>query len=291
MIPKRIFYLWCGSNKPIDVEACVQSWRQVMPDFEIIEVNENKNPWFDFQTELKNNDWFKALYERKMWAFISDYVRVKLLNDHGGIWLDTDISAVKSLTPLLHEHAFLGRENDRHLESALIGAEKGHPFIKKLLNFYDDEIWQSQFYTLPRILTLFAEKEYGFVPGSKGILKLKDISVYPPEYFFPLKLKDQFCPECLTSNSYTIHWWKSSWGRPELTDWLKNKHIVGKQKAMGQKLTGYRRIFLFGFLKIGRYEYENGIIRLFGLPLITIKKLTRKTTGYLANVLPLVKLK
>lgn len=291
MIPKRIFYLWLGSEKPIDVLACVQSWRQAMPDYEIIEIGEEKSNWFDLQKELKENDWFRAIYEKKIWGFLSDYVRVKLLYEHGGIWFDTDISAVKPLTPLLKEKVFLGRENDNHLESAVMGAEKNHPFLKSMLDFYEDEIWQSNLYTLPRIITHFLQKDYGFIPGSAGILHLKDITVYTPEYFFPLKLEGKFSPQCLTENSYTIHWWKASWGRPELTEWLKNKHIVGKEKSMQIKLCPYRRIFLFGFLKIGRYESESGIIRILGLPLINIKKLPRKTTGYFARILPLIKLK
>ncbi len=291
MIPKRIFYLWCGSSKPIDVEVCVQTWRQAMPDYEIVELNENDTTYFNFQKELKENDWFRALYERKLWAFISDYVRAKVVYDHGGIWLDTDVTAVKPLDPFLNEKVFLGRENDNHLESAVFGGEKGHPFVKKVVDFYDDEVWHSKLYTLPRIFTYFLAKDYGFVPGSKGILKTKDVTVYPPEYFFPLPLNKNFTPECLTPDSYTIHWWKSSWSRPEVTNWLKNKHVLGKEKSMRVKLTAYRRIFLFGFLKIGRYEYENGVIRLFGLPFINIKKLTRKTTAYLLKFLPLIKLK
>lgn len=291
MIPKRLFYLWLGSSKPIDVEACVQTWRQVMPDYEIAEINETDTTYFDLKKELRENDWFRALYERKIWGLLSDYVRCKILYEHGGIWLDTDISAVKPLDSFLKNKVFLGRENDNHLESAVFGAEKGHPYVKSVLDFYNDEIWRSKLYTLPRILTYFLEKDYGFVPGSTGILKLKGVTVYTPEYFFPLKLEDKFSPECLTKNSCTIHWWKASWGRPELTNWLKNKHIAGKEKSMSINLTAYRRIYLFGFLRIGRYEYENGRLTFLGLPLINLKKLPRKTTAYLLKFLPLIKLK
>ena len=34
MIEKRIFYLWCGSEKPVDVECCVLSWHRQLPDYE-----------------------------------------------------------------------------------------------------------------------------------------------------------------------------------------------------------------------------------------------------------------
>ena len=50
MIPKRIFYVW-GANekKPRAVQVCVQTWRQIMPDYEIIEINENNTKYFDFK--------------------------------------------------------------------------------------------------------------------------------------------------------------------------------------------------------------------------------------------------
>ena len=49
MIPKRIFYVWgAGERKPRDVQVCIQTWRQIMPDYEIIEINENSNQYFDF---------------------------------------------------------------------------------------------------------------------------------------------------------------------------------------------------------------------------------------------------
>ena len=78
MIPKRIFYVWgINDEKKRDVQVCIQTWRQYLPDYEIIEINENSKEYFDFQKELQNNKWFKTVYERKMYAFVADYIRVK----------------------------------------------------------------------------------------------------------------------------------------------------------------------------------------------------------------------
>lgn len=74
MIPKRIFYVW-GINDPYkrDMQVCIQTWRQVMPDYEIIEINEQSVDFFNFQHELARNKWFRTVYEKKcglMWLII-----------------------------------------------------------------------------------------------------------------------------------------------------------------------------------------------------------------------------
>ncbi|MCQ2562710.1 MAG: hypothetical protein MJ158_03815 [Alphaproteobacteria bacterium] len=112
MIPKRIFYVW-GANekKPRDVLVCIQTWRQMMPDYEIIELNEDDKTYFDYEENLKANKWFRTVYQNKMWAYVADYIRIKVLYEHGGIYFDTDVSVVKSLTPLLKNKCFVGMQN------------------------------------------------------------------------------------------------------------------------------------------------------------------------------------
>ena len=43
MIPKTIHYFWMGGNpKPDSVLCCIESWKKICPDFEIIEWNEDR---------------------------------------------------------------------------------------------------------------------------------------------------------------------------------------------------------------------------------------------------------
>ena len=95
MIPKRIFYVW-GANEPKGKAElmCLFSWFQNLKDFEIIEINDNSTEYFNFQEELKNNKWFKTVYDRKMWAYVADYIRIKTLYDNGGVYFDTDVMAI-----------------------------------------------------------------------------------------------------------------------------------------------------------------------------------------------------
>lgn len=86
-IPKIVHYCWFGMGKKTAiVEKCIQSWKNILPDYEIIEWNEDN---FD----INMNQYVKEAYENKKYAFVSDYVRVHVLYNMGGIYFDTDVGA------------------------------------------------------------------------------------------------------------------------------------------------------------------------------------------------------
>ena len=101
MIPKKIHYCWFGKNpKPQKVLDCIASWRQLLPEYEIIEWNE-KN--FD----ISQNMYAREAYEAGKYAFVSDFARLKILYDEGGIYLDTDIEVVQNFDEFLRHGAFI----------------------------------------------------------------------------------------------------------------------------------------------------------------------------------------
>ena len=82
---KYIHLVWFG-GKPYTklTKKCIKSWEKYLPDFEIIEWNENN-------VDLNECPFIKEAYENKKWAFVADYVRTKAIYEMGGIYLDTDI--------------------------------------------------------------------------------------------------------------------------------------------------------------------------------------------------------
>ena len=49
--------MWgAGETKPRDVQVCIQTWRQVMPDYEIIEINQDDTRWFDFSKNIRHSN-------------------------------------------------------------------------------------------------------------------------------------------------------------------------------------------------------------------------------------------
>ena len=99
-IPKIIHYCWFGKkDKPDIVNHCINSWKKVLDDYEIIEWNEDN---FD----VESNTYVKQAYESGKFAFVSDFVRIKALYDYGGIYLDTDVEVFKKFDDLLDNESF-----------------------------------------------------------------------------------------------------------------------------------------------------------------------------------------
>lgn len=133
-IPKKIHYVWLGEKDFGPKEKyCVSTWSKLLPDYEIIRWDNDAVKDFD-------NVYFKQAMEVKQYAFASDYVRLKALEEHGGIYLDTDEEILKPLDCFLEHDYFMGCQScgeARGLNPALIGAIPHHPIIKDLLELYD----------------------------------------------------------------------------------------------------------------------------------------------------------
>lgn len=181
-IPKRIIYCWFGGKeKPDGVKSCIESWKKYMPDWEYLEINENN---FD----IKLFDYSKKAYRKKVWGFVGDPVRLWALYNYGGVYLDTDVEVYKSFDDLLDNHFFIGVEQPHYFGNATIGAEKGNPIVKEILNRYEsgEEKWEKklnwwEYRTGPMILTDALEKYVD--RDSMEYQKTKDITVYPKKYF------------------------------------------------------------------------------------------------------------
>lgn len=215
-IPRKIHYCWFGGNplSKLTVE-CINSWKRYCPDYEIIEWNE-KN--FDINSNL----YVKQAYEAKKWAFVSDYVRLKVVYDYGGIYMDTDVEVVKNLDEFLNCEAFSGFESKNAIPTGIIGANKHHPWIEFLLSYYNNakfikEDGSFDTTTNVKIISNMTQNKYGVIlNNTKQILK-DNIYIYPFDYFCA---KNQITGKIeKNQNTYTIHHFSGSW----LSEWDKSK--------------------------------------------------------------------
>lgn len=201
MIPKRLHYCWFGKNEKSSlINTCISSWKKYCSDYEIIEWNEDN---FD----LSINRFAKEAYEMKKYAFVSDYVRLYVLNEYGGIYVDTDLEIRKNIDVFLNNRAFSSFESKEYIQTAIMGAEKGHPWIKELLDYYVNKPFVLNDKILdmtpnPVIITKITKEKYCLTLNNKEQILKDGIHIYP-NYFFAVNNYYQ--------KNYTVHHFNGSW--------------------------------------------------------------------------------
>lgn len=229
MIPKKIHYCWFGGKElPQEAKKCIESWKKYCPDYEIIEWNEKNY-------DLNKNDYVRYTYDNKKYAFLTDYVRLDIIYNEGGIYLDTDVELLKSLDPLLDCKGYIGMEQIGTINTGQgFGAIRHHPFIKKNKEYYENCVYKDEngefIKNICVPITTSILKEKGLV--EKNVIQdVYDMKIYPVEYFCPKVLGTDKIIK--TDNTYSIHHFESSW--------KSNKRIIRK--------ISYRLIPLKQFIK------------------------------------------
>lgn len=233
MIEKKIYYVWIGNGKKPDIfYKCYDSWKKHLPDFEIIEINE-KN--FDVEKHLRKNRFFKECYERRLWAYVSDYMRVHFMYENSGIYVDTDMEIIKDISFLIKNENvkfFIGYEDEKHISVGIFGCERKSGILKDVIKFYENDIWSKPLWTIPKIFTYIFEKKYNLTEKRENNLQKGEIIIYPKEYFYPYSFKEKFSESCIKENTYGIHWWNDSWGSLKSKLFLESKHLKGIYKII-----------------------------------------------------------
>lgn len=203
MIPKKIHYCWFGrGEKPKLAKKCIASWKKYCPDYEIIEWNEDN---FD----VNMNGYTKMCYEQKKYAFLTDYLRLLVVEQNGGIYFDTDVEIIRNFNDLLDCAAFFGFETDEYVNTGEgFGAEKGNEIIKQMINEYDELLdGKHGFVGCPHLNTS-ALKKFGLLQNGKK-QRIYNAVVYPSDFFNPYDDSTGILTK--TKNSYSIHWYGKSW--------------------------------------------------------------------------------
>lgn len=232
-MPKYIHYCWFG-GKPLPklAKKCLKSWKKYLPDYEIIEWNEEN-------IDINECVFAKEAYKNKKWAFVADYARAKILNEYGGIYFDTDMEITKDITTFLDNETFLGVEDSGMVACGVWWEKNSGSFLsKEVLNFYNkqnkfpvDDLYSI---SIPRILTNILVK-LGLENSISNKIQILDkgIYIYPREYFYPLSYNHQ--NNLFTDNTCMIHYYDGSW----TPKWLKRENKI--LRILGEK-QGYKFI-------------------------------------------------
>lgn len=209
-IPKLIHLCWLsGEPYPESVSRCIQSWRRVMPDYEILYWDKER-----FGNEIRNR-FAQEAFENRKWAFVADYIRLYALYTYGGVYLDSDIRVYKPFDEFLDNGFFSGIEYFKPtgyiaIEAAVMGAEKNHPFVKECLELYSGiSFIQSNGSfdqtTITMRIACVAAQHWGFryVPCKQELES--GITIYPPVTF--TNPSGEFSP----MKTYALHLCNGSW--------------------------------------------------------------------------------
>ncbi len=225
MIAKQIHYCWFGGKKlSNDVKKCIKSWKEKCPDYEIIR-------WDETNFDINCNEFVKDTYNHKAWAFLSDYARLKIIYENGGIYLDTDVELIKNLDFLLEYDFFIGTQQCEKLYATGLGfgAVKNNYIVKKMLEEYDSISFNSmnkESIACPYLNTR-AIKSVGF-SATNEIQKIDNCIVYPPQYFDPISpgtYANLLCDDTISIHHYSALWTNN---RNKLKRKLIN--IIGQDK-------------------------------------------------------------
>ena len=224
MTPKIIHCVWLGgAEKPPVVLKCMESWRRMCPGWEIRE-------WGDADMANVGNRYAREAYERGKWAFASDYLRLKALNDFGGFYFDTDLELLKPIDVFLANDfttGFIDRSPDVLLNMCFLGAAKGCRFVTDMLAEYDslDFVLQNgELDQTPNVVRMarYLERRAGrrFTDAREKLELAPGCTIYPAEHFN-------------SADGYAVHHYCASW----LDDWIRKLYFsFGRHKLVRFKL-------------------------------------------------------
>jgi mannosyltransferase OCH1-like enzyme len=200
---------------PEKIKACLDSWKKCLFDWEFICWDRSK---FNIDSVL----WVKQAYECKKYAFASDYIRFYALYYYGGVYLDSDVFLKGNLNNFIIEKCFLGFEYIQLPEAAVMGAEKGMEWIRKCLDYYNNNFFVREDGSykeepVPYLIRLVLKKHFNLKLWDNSRVKSFDgIKIYPFDYFSPKNYFTDKIEE--TENTVAIHNFANSW-----TDKKRNK--------------------------------------------------------------------
>ena len=239
MIPKIIHYCWFGRGEmPQLAKECIASWHKYMPDWEY-------KLWNEDNFDMNCTAYSREAYEAKKYAFVSDYVRLWVLCNEGGLYLDTDVKVFKPFDDLLCYRAFAGFEGSKYIPvgTCVMASEAGGQWVGEQLGYYHERHFlnaDGSFDLTTNVQFISAKmREGGFVQNGNE-QDYKDLHVFPVDYFCPMQTTGEYFR---SENTYCEHlglgsWAEGNWGwKHKISEFIGKKNMTRliklKRKILG----------------------------------------------------------
>ena len=141
------------------------------------------------------------------------------LFNYGGVYLDSDVEVLRSFNDLLTLPYFIGYESKQYFEAAVIGAEKGNPFIGDVLAYYKDRHFVKEngsldIQIMPEVMMNVTNSKWKRVLINEISDFINDptiINVFPYDWFSPIDSTGKRYVLRVSKNTYCIHHFASAW--------------------------------------------------------------------------------
>ncbi|MDR2020577.1 MAG: hypothetical protein LBQ14_07425 [Treponema sp.] len=226
----RIFFNF--DNKPDPFLPYLKTWREQLPDFEIMEWNKDNLP-------LNLNAYTSYMAQKKNHAYLSDYFRCWLLSKYGGAYLDADIEILngEKFREIYTEAQtaddytlFIGIESVKTggLTPHSMGIKCGetHPLLNFLMNLYETAFTTPMKYVIgkfpmPDVVSLYFMEleENGYTLSRKGCffdlsqtIITGGIKIYSQDYFSPTtNYNNNMMLSAYSENTCLCHHFAATW--------------------------------------------------------------------------------
>ena len=250
LIPRVIHYCWFGDNEiPDNDKKCIESFSKYNPGYTIKKWSEDN---FDL---TKTPEYVQEAYKQKKYAFVSDYVRLAVIYQYGGIYLDTDVELFYNLDFWLTFRMVFAYMEYGELNTGLgFASSAGASEIRDMMNMYNSIPFVFNDGRLnetpcPRYTNEYFRRKGMYLDNSLEIQN--NVLFLSSDYLCPLSPVEgadgsyQLAQLSLTDRTIGVHWCNNSWknaddksifgeikkGREQinkrlLSDWKRMKGIV-----------------------------------------------------------------
>ena len=197
-IPKHFWMFWDGPSKPDYVQRSTESWSRLHPTWEVTELTEVTMP------QLRNQDLIDDISrvspKSHYYQHLTNLLRLEVLHDHGGVWADADLEALRNIEPLIEGcTAFTARESRDYVNNGFIGCTPKHPYIAELLELTRDRVltnpqWRSN-------------RQTGAHHHTEVLQRHPDVRVLPQEQIYPVHWSELERRHDEHAEAWTLHHW------------------------------------------------------------------------------------
>lgn len=146
---------------------------------------------------------------RKKYAYLSDYVRLWVVEKYGGIYFDTDVEVIRSLEELLRNDAFFCFENKQYVASGLgFGSVAHGKVIQAMLKEYEILLDRKNGVRMCPKLNTQALVALGLKQNGRK-QNVCEAVIYPMDVLNPYNSATGKLEK--TENTFSIHWYEATW--------------------------------------------------------------------------------